>query len=90
MENTWFIRLERVKRRKSNTYMCSFLKIPLGYANLYGIVTQTGAAAMPDTLKEIYEITPDIVKNNQWLNLVLVGEQQGVKFFRGVSQSPYF
>lgn len=66
----------------------SFLKIPLGYANLYGIVTQTGAAAMPDTLKEIYEITPDIVKNHQWLNLVLVGEQQGVKFFRGVSQSP--
>lgn len=66
----------------------SFLKIPLGYANLYGIVTQTGAAAMPDMLKDIYESTPDIVKNHQWLNMVLVGEQQGIKFFRGVSQSP--
>ena len=66
----------------------SFLKIPLGYANLYGIVTQTGAAAMPETIKKIYENTPDIVKNHQWLNMVLVGEQQGIKFFRGVSQSP--
>lgn len=66
----------------------SFLKIPLGYANLYGIVTQTGAVAMPDKLKEIYDTNPDIVKNHQWLNMVLVGEQQGIKFFRGVSQSP--
>ena len=30
----------------------SFLKIPLGYANLYGIVTQIGSAAVPEALKE--------------------------------------
>jgi len=28
----------------------SFLKVPLGYANLYGIVTQIGAAAIPDIM----------------------------------------
>ncbi|TXK93971.1 hypothetical protein BMR11_15960, partial [Methylococcaceae bacterium CS5] len=30
----------------------TFLKVPLGYANLYGIVTQIGAAAIPEKLKE--------------------------------------
>lgn len=66
----------------------SFLKVPLGYTNIYGIVTQTGAAAMPEKVKEIFENEPDLVKNQQWLNMVLVGEQQGIKFSRGVSQSP--
>ena len=66
----------------------SFLKIPLGYANLYAIVTQTGAAAMPDSYRELYEIDPTMVQNQQWLTMVLVGEQQGNKFSRGVSQSP--
>lgn len=66
----------------------SFLKVPLGYANLYGIVTQTGAAAIPDKIKE--SINQDYTKydNKQWLNMVLVGEQIGKKFDRGVSQSP--
>lgn len=66
----------------------SFLKVPLGYANLYGIVTQIGAAAIPDSIKEI--IAQDYTKldNKQWLNMVLVGEQIGRKFNRGVSQSP--
>lgn len=66
----------------------SFLKVPLGYANLYGIVTQTGAAAIPDKIKE--SIDQDYTKhdNKQWLNMVLVGEQIGMKFDRGVSQSP--
>jgi DNA helicase HerA-like ATPase len=66
----------------------SFLKIPLGYANLYAIVTQTGAAAMPDSYRELYESDPATIQNQQWLTMVLVGEQQGNKFSRGVSQSP--
>lgn len=66
----------------------SFLKIPLGYANLYAIVTQTGAAAMPDSYRELYENDPTTIQNQQWLTMVLVGEQQGNKFSRGVSQSP--
>lgn len=66
----------------------SFLKIPLGYSNLFGIVTQTGAAAMPESYREIFENDPSAIQNQQWLSLVLVGEQQGEKFSRGVSQSP--
>ena len=30
----------------------SFLKIPLGYTSLYGIVTQIGADAVPDNICE--------------------------------------
>jgi len=66
----------------------SFLKIPLGYANLYGIVTQIGASAIPDKIKELVEQDYTKLDNKQWLNMVLVGEQIGRKFDRGVSQSP--
>lgn len=66
----------------------SFLKIPLGYSNLYGIVTQIGAAAIPDKLKDILKEDYDKLGNKQWLSIVLVGEQVGQKFERGVSQSP--
>jgi len=66
----------------------SFLKVPLGYANLYGIVTQIGAAAIPDTIREVVEQDYSKLVNRQWLNMVLVGEQIGNKFERGVSQSP--
>jgi len=67
----------------------SFLKIPLGYANLFGIVTQIGAGAIPDSLKEvIIREGYDKLTNKQWLSLVLIGEQVGMKFERGVSQSP--
>ena len=66
----------------------SFLKVPLGYANLYGIVTQIGAAAIPDKIKELLEQDYTKLDNKQWLNMVLVGEQSGRKFERGVSQSP--
>lgn len=66
----------------------SFLKVPLGYANLYGIVTQIGAAAIPENIKELAEQDYTKLDNRQWLNMVLVGEQIGRKFDRGVSQSP--
>nr|WP_279383537.1 DUF87 domain-containing protein [Methanobacterium formicicum] len=66
----------------------SFLKIPLGYANLYGIVTKIGAAAMPDNYNELLVDGYDKLSNKQWLNMVLVGEQIGNRFDRGVSQSP--
>ncbi len=66
----------------------SFLKIPLGYANLYGIVTQIGASAIPDSIKELAKQDYSLLDNRQWLNMVLVGEQIGNKFERGVSQSP--
>ncbi|VAV86356.1 Bipolar DNA helicase HerA, partial [hydrothermal vent metagenome] len=66
----------------------TFLKIPLGYASLYGIVTQIGAAAIPDKLKELVDQDYTKLDNKQWLNIVLVGEQSGQKFERSVSQSP--
>jgi DNA helicase HerA-like ATPase len=66
----------------------SFLKVPLGYANLYGIVTQIGASAIPDSIKELAKQDYSLLDNRQWLNMVLVGEQTGRKFERGVSQSP--
>jgi len=66
----------------------SFLKIPLGYANLYGIVTQIGSAAVPEALKETLVNDYENAKNTHWLGLVLVGEQIGKKFERGITQFP--
>lgn len=66
----------------------SFVRIPLGYANLFGIVTQIGAGAIPDSLKEIYISNYDSFKNTSWINIVLAGEQVGKKFERGVTQYP--
>lgn len=66
----------------------SFVRIPLGYANLYGIVTQIGAGAIPENLKEIYIKDYNSFKNTSWINIVLAGEQVGRKFERGVTQYP--
>lgn len=66
----------------------SFLKVPLGYANLYGIVTQIGAAAIPEKIRDIVEQDYSKLENKQFLNMTLVGEQLGHKFERGVLQSP--
>jgi hypothetical protein len=66
----------------------SFVRIPLGYANLYGIVTQIGAGAIPDSLKEIYLKDYDSFKNTSWINIVLAGEQVSKRFERGVTQYP--
>jgi uncharacterized protein len=66
----------------------SFLKIPLGYANLYGLITQAGVLAMPDALLAAYKETPSVVDGHRWLRMILVGEQIGLRFERGVLQSP--
>ena len=63
----------------------SFLKIPLGYATLFGIVTQVGIDAIPDKLKEQDH---SFFLNQQWLTIILVGEQIGNKFERGITQFP--
>lgn len=66
----------------------SFVRIPLGYANLYGIVTQIGSAAIPENLREAVAKDYDFLKNTRWINIVLAGEQVGKKFERGVTQYP--
>jgi DNA helicase HerA-like ATPase len=66
----------------------SFLRIPLGYANLYGIVTQIGADAIPESLKEIALQEGESNFSTRWMSLVLMGERIGNKFERGVTQFP--
>ncbi|SOD12262.1 ATP-binding protein [Pedobacter xixiisoli] len=66
----------------------SFVKVPLGYATLYGIVTQIGSSAIPDNLREVYLQDYDKLVNNRWINIALVGEQIGKKFERGIIQFP--
>lgn len=66
----------------------SFVKVPLGYATLFGIVTQIGSSAIPENLKELYLQDYDKLINNRWINIVLVGEQVGDKFERGIIQFP--
>lgn len=66
----------------------SFVRIPLGYANLYGIVTQIGSGAIPEGLKEMFYKDYDSFKNTSWINIVLAGEQVGKRFERGVTQYP--
>lgn len=66
----------------------SFVRVPLGYANLYGIVTQIGSAAIPESLREAVTKDYNYLKNTRWINIVLAGEQIGKKFERGVTQYP--
>lgn len=61
----------------------SFVRIPLGYVNLYGVVSQVGAGAAPlrDGERALF--------GNRWLRIQLVGEGEiGGRFERGVSQHP--
>ena len=61
----------------------SFVRIPLGYTSLFGIVSQVGAGAAPKTEGDLHPW------GNQWLKVQLVGERgRAGKFERGVSQHP--
>ena len=61
----------------------SFVKIPLGFLELYGVVSQVGAGAAPITDSQK---TPF---GNRWLKVQLVGEcGRGRRFVRGLSQHP--
>ena len=66
----------------------SFLRIPLGYANLYGIVTQIGADAIPESLKNLALEKDGKIFSTRWMSLVLIGERVGNRFERGVTQFP--
>lgn len=61
----------------------SFVKIPIGYIDLFGIVTQVGASAVPENqiLTQPY--------GYRWIKLQLIGEgQRNGLFQRGISQYP--
>jgi len=61
----------------------SFVRIPIGYVDLFGIVSQVGASAVPERLAE-HEI-----HGHRWMTVQLVGEgtRKG-DFDRGLSQYP--
>ena len=61
----------------------SFVRIPLGFIDLYGVVSQVGAGAVPerDQNRQAY--------GNRWINVQMIGEgQRGGRFERGISQHP--
>ena len=61
----------------------SFVKLPIGYIDLFGIVTQVGASAVPENQANNQPF------GNRWLTIQLVGEgQRNGKFERGISQYP--
>lgn len=60
----------------------SFVRIPQGYQDLFGIVSEIGAKAAPATVAGIEGDT------GRWMQVQLVGEAIGGSFERGVSQYP--
>jgi len=61
----------------------SFVKIPIGYNYLFGIITQVGAGSVPENQ------IPNQPYGNRWITIQLVGEGQRTgEFQRGISQYP--
>lgn len=60
----------------------SFVRIPMGFVDLFGVVSQVGAGAAPerDEERQIY--------GNRWVKVQMVGEGQRGRFERGISQHP--
>ena len=61
----------------------SFVRIPIGFMDLFGIVSQVGAGAVPESsaITEPY--------GHRWLRVQLIGEgQRSGQFQRGISQYP--
>lgn len=60
----------------------SFVRIPQGYQDLYGVVAEVGVAPIPDTAIEAGQT------GERWMTVQLVGEGIGTSFERGLSQYP--
>ena len=63
----------------------SFVRIPLGYQDLYGIVAEIGAAAAPQSAA-VTEV--DGQDTGRWMRVELAGEAINECFERGLSQHP--
>ncbi|WP_316395702.1 ATP-binding protein [Bradyrhizobium sp. 33ap4] len=60
----------------------SFVRIPLGYQDLFGVVAEVGATAAPAN-------TPiEEIEGGRWMRVELAGEAIGEQFERGLSQHP--
>lgn len=74
----------------------SFVRIPVGYVDLFGIVAQVGAGAAPgaDAVLSGFNSNPAAQPTiaqlgTRWLRVELIGEgRRGDKFERGISQYP--
>ena len=64
----------------------AFLRVPLGYSQLYGVCSQVGAAALPHAVVDQGQGEID----GRWLTLTLFGESLAGEFQRGISQYPTF
>ena len=60
----------------------SFVRIPQGYQDLFGVISEVGAKAAPEI--------PDLIDTDtgRWIQVQLVGESIGGTFERGISQYP--
>jgi hypothetical protein len=60
----------------------SFVRIPQGYQDLYGIISEVGANATPEALRDLEG------HGERWMTVQLVGEIIGASFERGITQYP--
>lgn len=61
----------------------SFVKIPVGYMDLFGIVAQVGASAVPENMAK------ELPNGLRWMTVQLIGEgYRSGCFERGISQYP--
>jgi uncharacterized protein len=60
----------------------SFVRIPQGYHDLYGIISDVGANATPTALLDARD------RGERWMSVQLVGEIVEASFERGISQYP--
>lgn len=61
----------------------SFIRIPIGFTDLFGIISQVGASSVPDNQIESQPY------GNRWMTIQLIGEGQRTGAFqRGISQYP--
>ena len=60
----------------------SFVRIPQGYQDLFGVVSEIGAKAMPDSANNLD------LETGRWMQVQLIGEAIGHVFERGISQYP--
>jgi len=59
-----------------------FIRIPQGYLDLFGVVSQVGSDAVPEMLRATEP------RGSRWLTVQLIGESIGSAFERGISQYP--
>ncbi|OWL84039.1 ATP-binding protein [Halopseudomonas aestusnigri] len=60
----------------------SFVRIPQGYQDLFGIVSEVGATAAPA------QAVTSAIDSGRWMTVQLAGETVGGQFERGLSQHP--